>query len=181
MGVGKIVRRTFLVGSAAVAGGVAFGYYYVTRPVKNPLLEGLGEGEAAITPFVKITPDGITLITPRADSGQGVYSMQAYLIAEELDIDPKNATLDPGEPHQAYYNSVLLQAAVPYPEYQHSWLIDTMRSMMETPAKLLSMQMTGGSTTVPDMHERLRKAGAVARETLKLAASKRTGVPVAKL
>lgn len=29
---GKILRRTFLIGSAAVAGGVAFGYWQVSKP-----------------------------------------------------------------------------------------------------------------------------------------------------
>ena len=41
-----IARRTFLVGSAAVVGGVAFGYYAIKKPHDNPLLEGLAEGEA---------------------------------------------------------------------------------------------------------------------------------------
>ena len=85
--VGKIARRTFLIGSAAIAGGVAFGAYMVNRPIPNPLLDDLADGEAAITPFIKITQEGVTLITPRADKGQGSYSIQAHLIAEELDIE----------------------------------------------------------------------------------------------
>jgi len=43
------------------------------------------------------------------------------------------------------------------------------------------MQGTGGSTTVPDSYDKLRHAGAVARETLKLAASQQSGVPVTDL
>ena len=41
--------------------------------------------------------------------------------------------------------------------------------------------MTGGSSTIPDTYEKLRVAGAVARETLKAAAAKRSGVPVADI
>ena len=89
--VGTIARRTFLIGSAAIAGGVAFGAYMVNRPIPNPLLDDLAEGEAAITPYVKIDANGITLITPRAEMGQGAVSLQANLIAEELDIDPASA------------------------------------------------------------------------------------------
>jgi len=37
--VGKIARRTFLVGSVAMLGGVAFGYYMYHRPAANPLLD----------------------------------------------------------------------------------------------------------------------------------------------
>jgi len=68
-------RRTFLIGSAAIAGGVAFGAYKYRKEVHNPLLANLGSDEAAITPYVKITSDGIELTTPRADKGQGAYSV----------------------------------------------------------------------------------------------------------
>ena len=41
---GTIARRTFLIGSAAIAGGVAFGIYAYKRTPTNPLLRGLGAG-----------------------------------------------------------------------------------------------------------------------------------------
>ena len=172
---GKIARRTLLFGSAALAGGVAFGAYLARRPIPNPLLADLGEDEAALTPFIKITPDGITLITPRADVGQGAYSTQAYLIAEELDIDPSQATITPGLPDAAYYNGTVLGEGVPFPGYETSGMAETARAFMSVPAKLFEVQITGGSSTVPDMYDTLRRAGAVARETLKEAAAQRSG------
>ncbi|TNJ47453.1 xanthine dehydrogenase family protein molybdopterin-binding subunit [Phaeobacter sp. B1627] len=174
--VGKLTRRTFLVGSTAVAGGVAFGVYLAKKPIPNPLLEGLAEGEAALTPFVKIDADGITLITPRADMGQGAYSIQAYLIAEELDIDPATARLSPGLPGPAYHNATILAEGVPYPAYDDSFVAESLRSLSAVPAKLFSVQVTGGSSTIPDGFDRLRTAGAIARETLKEAAARRTGI-----
>jgi isoquinoline 1-oxidoreductase beta subunit len=60
-----------LIGSAAIVGGVAFGVYKYKTPYANPLIDSLGDGEAAITPYVRIDASGIILITPRADSGQG--------------------------------------------------------------------------------------------------------------
>ena len=179
--VGRIARRTFLIGSVAVAGGVAFGYYSYRKPIPNPLLRNLQDGEAALTPFVKIDAEGITLITPRADKGQGAYSVQAHLIAEELDVDPHAVTLSPGEPDPAYYNGVVLQEGTPFPAWDQGWIAERLRGFMQVPAKLLGMQMTGGSTTVPDMFDRLRYAGAVARETLKLAAADQLGVAVDSL
>ncbi len=173
---GKIARRTFLIGSAAIAGGVAFGVYMAKKPIPNPLLDDLKDGEAAITPFVKIDANGITLITPRADKGQGAYSIQAYLIAEELDIDPATATITPGMPGQAYYNATVLGEGVPIPAYKEGFVAETLRDFMSVPAKLLSIQMTGGSSTVPDGFDRMRLAGATARETLKEAAARRVGV-----
>ncbi len=173
--IGTIARRTFLIGSVAVAGGVAFGTYLAKKPIPNPLLDDLSEGEAAINPFVKITAEGVELITPRADKGQGSYSTQADLIAEELDIDPASAVISPGLPHQAYFNGVVLEEGVPFPGYDDSWMAETARSFMSVPAKIFEMQLTGGSSTVPDMFDKLRTAGAVARETLKQAAAQRSG------
>ena len=40
--IGKLARRTFLIGSAAVVGGVAFGAYYVTE-LDHYLLVGRGK------------------------------------------------------------------------------------------------------------------------------------------
>ncbi len=178
---GTVTRRSFLVGSAAVAGGVAFGTYVATKPITNPLLANLGKGEAALTPYVLINAERITLITPRADKGQGAYSIQANLIAEELDIDPQTATLSPGLPGPAYYNGALLAEGVPFPAYDQSAVAQAMRAFMAVPAKVLELQITGGSSTVPDSFVRLRMAGAVARETLKQAAAERMGLNRADL
>ncbi|MCB4379042.1 xanthine dehydrogenase family protein molybdopterin-binding subunit [Synechococcus sp. MU1644] len=179
--IGKIARRTFLVGSAAVVGGVAFGYYAYKRPVSNPLLNDLAEGEAALTPYVKIDSTGITLITPRADSGQGAYHVQAALIAEELDVELDQVSVDPGMPDPAYYNTALSAEAAPFRSTDDGFAADTTRGIMDAMMKFMGMQITGGSTTVPDSFEKLRLAGAVARETLKAAAAQQTGASVADL
>ena len=174
----KIARRSFLVGSLAVTGGVAFGYYAYQQPPKNPLLDDLPEGAAALTPYVRIDQDGITLITPRADKGQGAYSVQAAMIAEELDVDLDQIKADPGPPAPAYYNTALAAEAVPFASTDESFAARTMRNIMDAPMKFLGMQVTGGSSTVPDGYEKLRVAGAVARETLKAAAARKAKVPM---
>ena len=142
--IGTIARRTFLIGSAAVAGGVAFGYYAYKRPVQNPLLEGLASGAAALTPYVRIDQSGITLITPRADSGQGAYSVQAMLIAEELDVELDQVRVDPGMPSRAYYNTALSAEAAPFRSTDESFTADTTRGVMDALIKLVGLQITGG-------------------------------------
>lgn len=178
---GTIARRSFVVGSVALLGGVAFGYYQYKRPPKNPLLDGLGEDEAALTPYVLINADGITLTTPRADMGQGSYSVQAALIAEELDVALDQIRVDPGPPSKAYYNTALANEAVPFPSTDQSAAANAMRGTVDAVMKFMGLQLTGGSTTVPDGYEKLRMAGAVARETLKHAAAEQTGLAVAQL
>ncbi len=176
-----IARRTFLIGSVAVAGGVAFGVWRYRTPYTNPLLHDLPEGAAALTPYVLITADAITLITPRADKGQGAVSVQAALIAEELDVDLDQVKTDPGPPDPAYYNTALSGDAVPFRSTDDSFVAETARAVMDMPMKFLGLQITGGSTTVPDGYEKLRRAGAMARETLKAAAARLHGVAVSDL
>ncbi|KZZ01575.1 isoquinoline 1-oxidoreductase, partial [Sulfitobacter sp. HI0076] len=176
-----ITRRSFIVGSAAIAGGVAFGTYLYKRDLKNPLLEGLAPGAAAITPYVKIDASGVTLITPRADVGQGAYSIQAHMIAEELDVDLDAVQITPGPPSPVYYNGVVGVEAMPIAATSETLLARTGRGASDVAGKLLGLQLTGGSSTVPDMYDRLRMAGAVARETLLAAAVAQTGLERSQL
>ena len=79
---GKIARRTFLFGTAALAGGAAFGYWKYGQPFENPLTKGLAENEASFNAYIKIATDNhITVIVPRAEMGQGVSTTLAALVA----------------------------------------------------------------------------------------------------
>ncbi len=176
-----IARRTFLIGSTAVLGGVAFGTYMMQRPNANPLKDGLAEGAATFNPWVVIDSERITLITPHADKGQGVLSMQAALLAEELDVEFGQFETSFGKPSPAYWNHGFAEEGVPFKATDDGFTAESMRSFLRGITKLMAMQGTGGSTSVPDSFDKLREAGAVARETLKLVASQRTGVPVARL
>lgn len=178
---GTLARRSFLVGSAAIAGGVAFGTYLVRRTPANPLLAEPQEGGAVFNPWVRIDVKGITLIAPHTDLGQGVRSVQAALIAEELDLEWGQFSVEPGPPSAAYFNTASADEMVPFLSTDTSAPAEAMRSTMGAVVKVLGLQITGGSSTVPDSFVKLRLAGAVARETLKLAASKQSGVPVEQL
>lgn len=176
-----ITRRAFLISSSAIMGGVAFGAYSVARPHDNPLEDGLGTGDVAFNPYVKITDREITLIVPHADIGQGVQSAQAMLIAEELDVDPTQVTLSFGQPNAAYYNTGFAADGVPFQAFDKSLAAQTVRGIAGGAIKLIGLQGTGGSTSMPDQYVKLRSAGAVARETLKLAASQQSGVAMAEM
>ncbi|MCF3973519.1 xanthine dehydrogenase family protein molybdopterin-binding subunit [Paracoccus salsus] len=186
---GRIARRGFLIGSVAIAGGVAFGAWHYARPLPDPFAEGLdggldrrlAEGTTALNPYVLIDGDGITLVAPRADKGQGTRWLQAALIAEELDIDPSRARIVPGPVSKAYYNTALLQENLPLDPTDNGWLAETLRAAADIPARLLGLQITGGSSSAPDGFDKLRRAGAVARETLKEAAARREGLARADL
>jgi len=172
--IGTIARRTFLIGSAAIVGGVAFGTYQARKPAPNPLSPG--PGEAALNPFVFIDQQGVTLIAPRAEMGQGVRTTWAALIAEELDVELDDIRVIHGPPAKAYYNSALVGEALPTKGYNSSDFMKSLGDAMGDYGKLLNAQVTGGSTSMKDGFERMRMAGATARETLKQAAADRLGI-----
>src|SRR5262249_60037765 len=55
------------------------------------------------------------------------------------------------------------------------------RALSDVVGKFMGVQVTGGSSTVADAYEKMRVAGAVAREVLMLAAARQTGIPKADL
>jgi isoquinoline 1-oxidoreductase beta subunit len=178
---GRILRRTLLIGAAAIAGGVAFGVWAVRRDPENPLLADLAPGAAALTPFVLVTAEAVTLIAPRAELGQGIAHAQALLIAEELDIGLDQVRIDPGPPAAAYWNGRLAAEGMPIAAIDPGLVARGLRGAGEAVGRLMGLQVTGGSTSIPDLFDRLREAGAVARETLKAAAAQKTGLPAAEL
>ena len=178
----KIARRTFLFGIAAVAGGVAFGYYQYKKPVHNPLEDDLGANEATFNPYVKISTDGIiTVIAPRAEMGQGIMTTLAALVAEELEVGLDQITVQHGLPSSAYYNSGALAEGAPFPVFEHGGKQDAMRAFMGGIGKVMALQFTGGSSSTIDAYEKMRHAGAAARETLKAAAAQKWNLKPEKL
>lgn len=179
--IARIARRTFLIGTGAVAAGLAVGTYLYKRDPANPLRNDLPDGAVALNPYVRIDASGITLITPRADKGQGAYSVQAALIAEELDVAWGQFKVDPGPPSAAYFNGVVMAEGFPIAATSDSFMARTGRGAAGVMGKLLGVQLTGGSSTVADGFDKLRVAGAVARQMLLAAAAQQTGIAVAQL
>jgi isoquinoline 1-oxidoreductase beta subunit len=157
------------------------GTYLYKRDPANPLREQLPDGAVTLNPYVRIDAGGITLITPRADKGQGAYSVQAALIAEELDVAWGQFKVDPGPPSAAYFNGVVMAEGFPIAAASDSFMARTGRGAAGVMGKLLGVQLTGGSSTVADAFDKLRVAGAVARQMLLAAAAQQTGVAVTQL
>jgi isoquinoline 1-oxidoreductase beta subunit len=178
---GTYSRRGFLIASAAVVGGVVFGVRSYGAKLENPLTASLAPGEAALTPYVKITSDGITIITPRAEMGQGIHTTLASLVAEELDVELADIAVEHGPASSAYYNGGVIEEGYPFPATDQSAVAEFARSQRDIPAVFLSYQITGGSTSTHDAYEKMREAGAVARETLKAVAAAQSGVSAAQL
>jgi isoquinoline 1-oxidoreductase beta subunit len=183
--ISRLSRRTFVFGSVAVAGGVAFGSYgraqEAPKAAANPLAAGLAPDSVTFNPWVEISPEKIILIAQHADKGQGVGSIQPVMIAEELDLEPGQFEVRFAGPSPAYYNSGFAHELAPFMAPDQSPEAEKARAAALEWLRKSGLQMTGGSSAIPDTYDKLRVAGAVARETLKAAAAKRSGIAVADL
>ncbi len=180
--IGKIARRTFLVGAAAIAGGVAVGYYYYRKPYPNPLEGELAEGDATFNPYVKIASDNsITAIVPRAEMGQGISTTLAALVAEELEVPLDMVKVEHGPASYAYYNSEMLADGGPFAFYNEGVVAESVRTMFGATGKMLGLQATGGSASIRDGFDKMRQAGAAARQMLVAAAAAKLGVAAGEL
>lgn len=169
-----ITRRSFIVLGAVVVGGAAFGAYKVTEVPANPLVPE--PGSTPLSPWVIINADGITVIAPRAEMGQGISTTLAALVAEELDVDWEQVRVLHGPPAQAYYNAGFVERMSSEPDFQASLRPKTHNAILAAVPKIFSLQITGGSTGAIGGFVQMRLAGAGAREALKAAAAKRLGV-----
>src|SRR5882724_6497629 len=95
----KFTRRTFLICSAAVGGGLALG---LRLPPFGPAVVRAADGSPEITIWVVIRPDNSTAIrVVRAEMGQGTITGLAQLVAEELECDWSKVTIEYPTPGQS--------------------------------------------------------------------------------
>ena len=140
MSVTELTRRGFLVATSLAGGGLALGVSL--REARAVPTDAAGAGFAPDV-WIRIERDGrIGFVIDRAEIGQGVTTALAQLLAEELEVDPKDVEIS-------------------FADADH-------------------MQMVGGSSSVRDSWEPLRRAGAAAREMLVRAAAERWEVHDAK-
>src|SRR5690349_8248826 len=85
----KISRRTFIVASAAVGGGLAIGINPFVGAATVPASDGAPE----ITAWIVIRPDDIVVLRiARSEMGQGSLTGLAQLVVEELECDWNKVT-----------------------------------------------------------------------------------------
>ena len=81
----SIDRRSFVLGSAAVGGGLAFG---LNLPFGGPGVVRAQDGSPEINAWVVIRPDDTVVIrVARSEMGQGTLTGLCQLVAEELECD----------------------------------------------------------------------------------------------
>ena len=155
-GAPNAARRSFLA-----AGGFALAFTVLgkggkawavgsPRPQSEDAAAAAADGHPAFAPnaFIRIDKSGpVRLVMPNIEMGQGSYTGQATLMAEELDIGLDQLIVEHSPPSDQLYGM---------------------------PG--LGFQATGGSTTIRGGIAVFREAGAVARSMLVSAAAQQWGV-----
>ena len=139
----KPSRRAFI--KTGIAGGFLLAFhmpvYGVNEPNQPPDDTG---GKFAPNAFIRIDKTGrTTLVMPQVEMGQGVYTSIAMILAEELDADFGQVTLEHAPPNDKLYGN-----------------------------PVFGIQVTGNSNSIRAFWKPLRIAGATARAMLVQAAAK---------
>jgi len=138
-----VSRRALLTGG--LAGGFLLAFHLpvraaVNEPVQSP---DVTDGKFAPNAFIRIDATGhTTLVMPQVEMGQGVYTSIAMILAEELDADLKQVTLQHAPPNDKLYGN-----------------------------PTFGLQVTGNSNSIRAFWKPLRNAGAGARAMLVQAAA----------
>ena len=177
-------RRRLLISAGVLGGGMALGVWSFYRPrdrIAAPAALQAGEGQAVLTGWIKIGADGSLLVqVPRQEMGQGVATALPLLVAEELDADPAKVRFEQAPIDALYANATMLGDGTAFRPDDSGWLAQVARLTQVRMAQMLGVQATGGSTSVRDAWEPMRRAGAAARAMLVQAAASRFGVPAAE-
>jgi isoquinoline 1-oxidoreductase beta subunit len=153
-------RRRFLVGGALMMGFAASGKAWAQnkgkgeQPTLRAITPGGPDSGAAFEGFapggfIRIPPEGkITFIIPSVEMGQGIYTGEAMMMAEELEVGLDQIEVAAAPPDEALYSQPILKS-----------------------------QATGGSTSTRGAWKPMRQAAAAARTMLIQAGAERWRVP----
>ena len=142
-----VSRRSLLTGS--LASGVLLAFHLPVRAANEPVQPpDSTDGKFAPNAFIRIDDSGhTTLVMPQVEMGQGIYTAVAMILAEELDADITQVTLEHAPPSDKLYGN-----------------------------PTFGIQVTGNSNSVRAFWQPLRVAGATARAMLVQAAAKQWNV-----
>jgi isoquinoline 1-oxidoreductase beta subunit len=145
----SISRRDFLHASGGLGLGLIVNVEFVEAVAGQTPPAAAALATADPTGFVKIAPDDtVTVCSKHIEMGQGPYTGLATLVAEELDADWSQMRAEGAPANDALYKNFAF-----------------------------GVQGTGGSTSIANSYEQMRKAGATARAMLVMAAAQQWHVP----
>ncbi len=165
-----LTRRKLLIGGGVGVGLlVAWGLW--PRQYEPNLLAA--KGEHIFGAWLKIGEDGkVVVAIPQTESGQGVYTALAQIIAGELGADWRTVAVQPAMPSPLFANKLLGR------EWASAFLpqgidANAMTAVLDELSVRENFVVTGGSTSIRQFEQSCREAGATARALLCKAAAAR--------
>ena len=148
----NLSRRQFIIGSAAVSGGLALGFH-LPFGIESAAAKGAADAGSEVNAWVVVKPDDTCVIRiARSEMGQGTLTGLAQLVAEELECDWKKVTTEFITPGQNLARK-----------------------------RIWGEMSTGGSRGIRTSQDYVRRGGALARMMLTQAAADRWKVPVGEV
>lgn len=180
----KFPRRTAIVGGFLAAGVLGVGFWFARERDRlgHRRLFHLKSDEIGLNGWVKIARDSsVTVAVPRAEMGQGIQTALAMLVAEEMDARWDQVRVEEPPEHVVYRNVDILVDGLPFSPEEVGTVVEVAQWMAGKLGGVLGVNATGGSTSTRDGWLPMRVAGAVARDLLLRAASRKASVPVSDL
>ncbi len=177
----NLKRRYIVLGTAGAVGALMIGW--AATPQRRRLMTdkplALSQGQVALNGWVKVSADNtVTVMMSQAEMGQGAQTGLAMLLAEEMDADWTQVTLEQSTLDAIYNNQAVIIDGLPFQPNDHGLM---KRATGHVLGKIIravpGLQGTGGSSSVADQWLPLREAGASARAMLIGAAAALWRVP----
>jgi isoquinoline 1-oxidoreductase subunit beta len=174
-----VTRRAFLLSAAGAAGVLAIGWTVAHTHGRlvgktPPATPG---SNVALNGWVMIDADDIvTIVMSKAEMGQGIHTGAAMLLADELGADWKRVRVVDAPIDGIYGNHQNIGAALfALRPDDHGVIAEGERALARLIADFAHSMVTGGSTSIADLWQPMREAGASARIMLCRAAAKHWG------
>ena len=171
---GGISRRKLIVGGGVGVGLLVAWGLWPRRYAPNL---HAADGEHLFGPWLKIAEDGkVVVAIPQSESGQGVYTALAQIVAGELGADWRSVAVQPVPPSPIFANTLLAR------EWSPAFLPENvgvdgdsgiLASSINELARRDMFVVTGGSSSIRQFEMPCREAGAAARALLCQAAAAR--------
>lgn len=172
-----ISRRKLLVGGGAGIGLLVAWGLWPRRYAPNMRA---ADGEHLFGPWLKIAEDGkVVVAIPQSESGQGVYTALAQIVAGELGADWRSVAVQPVSASPIFANTLLAR------EWSPAFLPENVAldvdggpvaSSINELARRDMFVVTGGSSSIRMFERPCREAGAAARTLLCQAAAARWNI-----
>jgi isoquinoline 1-oxidoreductase beta subunit len=148
-GIANASRRDVLKAGAALTIAVMVSRSAVVEAAASGAGKAIAAAQFAPNDFIRVSSDDVvTIVSKHLEMGQGIYTGLSTLVAEELDASWDQLRIEPAPADVTRYANLFLR-----------------------------VQGTGGSTSLANSFDQMRKAGAVARSMLVSAAAQRWKVP----